>query len=339
MSITFTCLQCGREYNVGDELAGRKVPCKNCGEAIQIPGRRLDGGDSTGSGVKPGLDVTQRVTGPATPPSRPTAPDRTGPVSVEPTVPSMPVVRPAATAPKPPAATPARPAASPAKAMPTAPPKAPAPIDDEEDSDRDDATRHRPSRPSREGLSPTTMWLIVGIGLIAAFVGGAGWLVMARLSAKRSLEARYNELADRLIANVNGADEALASVKPGDAESAGKAKSRLIELAGEMRGIARDANELESASPLGLIPRTRVRHRVRDALDRQGRGEAVQASLLALGSAERRPVLEGYLEWQKAGSDGAGANDRISLDRTIRVTQSQIERVANEAPAAPSGKS
>lgn len=37
MTIEFECPDCSREYRVKDELAGRRVTCKGCGEKIQVP--------------------------------------------------------------------------------------------------------------------------------------------------------------------------------------------------------------------------------------------------------------------------------------------------------------
>ena len=37
MTIEFECPDCSREYRVKDELAGRSVTCKGCGEKIHIP--------------------------------------------------------------------------------------------------------------------------------------------------------------------------------------------------------------------------------------------------------------------------------------------------------------
>ena len=37
MTIEFECPDCSREYRVKDELAGRNVTCKGCGEKISIP--------------------------------------------------------------------------------------------------------------------------------------------------------------------------------------------------------------------------------------------------------------------------------------------------------------
>lgn len=37
MSIAFSCEQCGQQYRVGDELAGRSVACKTCGASLTIP--------------------------------------------------------------------------------------------------------------------------------------------------------------------------------------------------------------------------------------------------------------------------------------------------------------
>jgi predicted Zn finger-like uncharacterized protein len=37
MSIRIICPQCTHSYSVADELAGRKIRCKNCGEPIKIP--------------------------------------------------------------------------------------------------------------------------------------------------------------------------------------------------------------------------------------------------------------------------------------------------------------
>lgn len=31
MSIAVTCVQCQKQYSVGEELVGRSVRCKNCG--------------------------------------------------------------------------------------------------------------------------------------------------------------------------------------------------------------------------------------------------------------------------------------------------------------------
>ncbi|MCA8987977.1 MAG: hypothetical protein KDA78_10070 [Planctomycetaceae bacterium] len=38
MSINFVCDQCSKKYKVGDEYAGRKMQCKECGAKLQIPG-------------------------------------------------------------------------------------------------------------------------------------------------------------------------------------------------------------------------------------------------------------------------------------------------------------
>ena len=35
--ITFKCTQCGHEYNVQDEFAGKKARCKNCQTVNTIP--------------------------------------------------------------------------------------------------------------------------------------------------------------------------------------------------------------------------------------------------------------------------------------------------------------
>lgn len=37
MAITATCQQCGKQYRVGDQLAGKKAKCKNCGGVFAIP--------------------------------------------------------------------------------------------------------------------------------------------------------------------------------------------------------------------------------------------------------------------------------------------------------------
>src|SRR2546426_119959 len=37
MAIKFACTRCGRQYDVGDDLAGKRVKCKECGEIVSIP--------------------------------------------------------------------------------------------------------------------------------------------------------------------------------------------------------------------------------------------------------------------------------------------------------------
>ncbi|HEX8203779.1 MAG TPA: MoxR family ATPase [Isosphaeraceae bacterium] len=37
MSIKFECGRCGRRYEVGDDLAGKRVKCKECGEIVGVP--------------------------------------------------------------------------------------------------------------------------------------------------------------------------------------------------------------------------------------------------------------------------------------------------------------
>ncbi len=37
MTIEFECPDCSREYRVKDELAGRRVTCKDCGTKINVP--------------------------------------------------------------------------------------------------------------------------------------------------------------------------------------------------------------------------------------------------------------------------------------------------------------
>lgn len=37
MAIDVSCEGCGKDYRVKDELAGRRIKCKECGEAITIP--------------------------------------------------------------------------------------------------------------------------------------------------------------------------------------------------------------------------------------------------------------------------------------------------------------
>lgn len=39
MSIRVECEECGKKYSFGDNFAGRMVPCKECGEDIEVPGR------------------------------------------------------------------------------------------------------------------------------------------------------------------------------------------------------------------------------------------------------------------------------------------------------------
>lgn len=37
MPISFSCSDCGRQYKVKDELAGKRTKCKDCGSPIQVP--------------------------------------------------------------------------------------------------------------------------------------------------------------------------------------------------------------------------------------------------------------------------------------------------------------
>ena len=41
MPIRVTCA-CGKQYNLKDEVAGRKVKCPTCGAAIDVPSREVD---------------------------------------------------------------------------------------------------------------------------------------------------------------------------------------------------------------------------------------------------------------------------------------------------------
>ena len=37
MAIAFSCPECGKQYKVKDELAGKPVTCKTCSAAIRVP--------------------------------------------------------------------------------------------------------------------------------------------------------------------------------------------------------------------------------------------------------------------------------------------------------------
>jgi MoxR-like ATPase len=42
MSITFECHHCRRSYEVGEDLAGRRVRCKECGTVLDVPGPAVE---------------------------------------------------------------------------------------------------------------------------------------------------------------------------------------------------------------------------------------------------------------------------------------------------------
>src|SRR5262245_54558029 len=37
MSISFACPNCSKSYRVGDQLGGKRVKCKGCGQPVEIP--------------------------------------------------------------------------------------------------------------------------------------------------------------------------------------------------------------------------------------------------------------------------------------------------------------
>lgn len=45
MAIAFSCIHCGQPYKVDDQLAGREVRCKECGEEILVPQAEPDADD------------------------------------------------------------------------------------------------------------------------------------------------------------------------------------------------------------------------------------------------------------------------------------------------------
>ncbi len=47
MSISVTCPKCGEQYDLADELAGRKAKCQNCGEVTVVPQHEITPGGST----------------------------------------------------------------------------------------------------------------------------------------------------------------------------------------------------------------------------------------------------------------------------------------------------
>ena len=56
MAIQVDCPGCGKRYRVSDEKAGRTIRCKDCGEEIEISGkRRRSGAKQKESGMGPGL--------------------------------------------------------------------------------------------------------------------------------------------------------------------------------------------------------------------------------------------------------------------------------------------
>ena len=42
MSIELQCRECGREYKIRDEFAGKRINCKDCGSAIKVPAAEFD---------------------------------------------------------------------------------------------------------------------------------------------------------------------------------------------------------------------------------------------------------------------------------------------------------
>ncbi len=51
MAIEIQCDQCQQSYKVGDNLAGRKVKCRNCGAPIVVPQKKADGVEDEGGAM------------------------------------------------------------------------------------------------------------------------------------------------------------------------------------------------------------------------------------------------------------------------------------------------
>ena len=43
MPIAISCKDCGRDYRLKDELAGKKIKCKDCGATVAVPAPRRKG--------------------------------------------------------------------------------------------------------------------------------------------------------------------------------------------------------------------------------------------------------------------------------------------------------
>lgn len=53
MSIATACEECGRDYSVKDEMAGKKFKCKECGAIVVVPSSRKSGGTSSVAKKRP----------------------------------------------------------------------------------------------------------------------------------------------------------------------------------------------------------------------------------------------------------------------------------------------
>ena len=53
MSIATACEECGRDYSLKDEMAGKKFKCKECGAIVVVPSSRKSGGTSSVAKKRP----------------------------------------------------------------------------------------------------------------------------------------------------------------------------------------------------------------------------------------------------------------------------------------------
>lgn len=57
MSISVDCPSCGKNYSFKDDMGGRTVSCKKCGEDVVVPGGRRRGGKRKSSGTNPAIFI------------------------------------------------------------------------------------------------------------------------------------------------------------------------------------------------------------------------------------------------------------------------------------------
>src|SRR5262245_40935688 len=85
LNIDFQCDQCGKHYAAGDNLAGKKLKCKNCGKVLRIPGTPPPKAESptapaTASSTKPPRSAESAAKSSSAPKSSTSSPSKPPPL-------------------------------------------------------------------------------------------------------------------------------------------------------------------------------------------------------------------------------------------------------------------
>src|SRR5690349_10513706 len=65
MAVAFQCEQCGKDFEVANELAGKRCRCKRCGHEFTIPNRRQATGFARAATQEWDDDASPRRSGPS----------------------------------------------------------------------------------------------------------------------------------------------------------------------------------------------------------------------------------------------------------------------------------